>query len=65
MGFSLAMLAWVGFCCAFFFPLMLNSVSLDYFPLSCKMLLVGAARSGDQHPVFGVGYNGSDNVCPL
>lgn len=49
----------------FFFFLILNSVSWDYFPLSCKMLLVGAAHSGAQHPVFGVGYNGSDNVCPL
>lgn len=25
-------------------------------------MFTGAALSGDQHPVFGVGYNGSDNI---
>lgn len=47
------------------FFLKLSSVSLDYFPLPHKMLFIGAALSGDQHPVYGIGYNGSDNVGPL
>lgn len=60
MGFSFAMLAW-----ADFFVVWWVFSSLDYFPLPYKMLFIGAALSGDQHPVFGIRYNGSDNVCPL
>lgn len=65
MGFSFAMLAWVDFLLFGGLFLQLNSASLDYFPLPHKMLFIGAALSGDQHPVFGIGHNGSDNVCPL
>jgi len=64
-GFQFSCACLGGFLLWVFFFLMLKSVSLDYFPLSCKMLLVGATCSGDQHPVFGIGYNDSDNVCPL
>lgn len=60
MGFSFAMLAWVDF-----FVVWWVFSSLDYFPLPHKMLFIDVALSGDQHPVFGIRYNGSDNVCPL